>query len=202
LAVARRDRKRLERLKRVEFADLAASSRSPGGRSPPFTVATKETTMASRKKILVLNGPNLNLLGQRQPEIYGEVTLDGINQKMHSLAKELAVEIEIRQSNHEGELVTWIQEAPQRFGAIVINPAAYTHTSIAIRDAISAIAIPAIEVHLSNIHKREPFRHHSHVAEAAIGQITGFGVESYLLGLRAAVAQINESARTRSFTGR
>lgn len=146
--------------------------------------------MAKKKRILVLNGPNLNLLGQRQPEIYGKLTLEQINQKMNALAAQLGVEIEIRQSNHEGELVTWIQDAPKKFAAIVLNPAAYTHSSIAMRDAITAVAIPTIEIHLSNIHKREPFRHHSHIAEAAVGQIAGFGLDSYLLGLRAAVAQL------------
>jgi len=112
---------------------------------------------AKKKKILILNGPNLNLLGKRQPEIYGKLTLEQINQKVRALAKELGVEVEIRQSNHEGELVTWIQEAPKQFGALVINPAAYTHSSIAMRDAITAAGIPTIEIHLSNIHKREPF---------------------------------------------
>jgi 3-dehydroquinate dehydratase-2 len=148
--------------------------------------------MARKKKILVLNGPNLNLLGKRQPEIYGKLTLEQIDQKVRALAQELAVEIEIRQSNHEGELVSWIQEAPKQFGAIVINPAAYTHTSIAMRDAITAAGIPTIEIHLSNIHKREPFRHHSHIAEVAVGQIAGFGVNSYLLGIRAAAELIQE----------
>ena len=148
--------------------------------------------MARKKKILVLNGPNLNLLGKRQPEIYGRLTLEQIDQKLRALAQELAVEIEIRQSNHEGELVSWIQEAPKQFGAIVINPAAYTHTSIAMRDAITAAGIPTIEIHLSNIHKREPFRHHSHIAEVAVGQIAGFGVNSYLLGIRAAAELIQE----------
>lgn len=140
------------------------------------------------KKILVLNGPNLNLLGMRQPEIYGKATLSDIEKQVRVLAKELGVEVDFRQSNSEGELVTWIQETSGKFDALVINPAAYTHTSLAMRDAISAIGIPTVEVHLSNIHKREPFRHHSYIAEVAVGQIAGFGVQSYLIGLRAAVA--------------
>ena len=142
--------------------------------------------MASSKKILILNGPNLNLLGTRQPEIYGKLTLNEIDQQVRALAKELGVEIEFRQSNNEGELVTWIQQAAGKFAAIVINPAAYTHTSLAMRDAISAVGLPVVEIHLSNIHKREPFRHHSYIAEVAVGQIAGFGLDSYLLGLRAA----------------
>jgi 3-dehydroquinate dehydratase II len=146
--------------------------------------------MATKKKILVLNGPNLNLLGKRQPDIYGRLTLEQINQKVRALAQELGVDVDIRQSNHEGELVTWIQEALGQFGAIVINPAAYTHSSVAMRDAITAVGLPTIEIHLSNVHKRESFRHHSYIAEAAVGQITGFGAESYLLGLRAAVARL------------
>jgi 3-dehydroquinate dehydratase II len=143
--------------------------------------------MAKPKKILVLNGPNLNLLGKRQPEIYGKATLAEIEQKVRALAQELRVEVDFRQSNSEGELVTWIQQAAGKFGAILINPAAYTHTSLAMRDAISAVGIPVIEIHLSNIHKREPFRHHSFIAEVAVGQIVGFGLQSYLLGLKAAV---------------
>lgn len=146
--------------------------------------------MAQSKKILLLNGPNLNLLGTRQPEIYGKLTLAQIEKKVRVLAKELGVEIDFRQSNSEGELVTWIQQAVGKFAAIVINPAAYTHTSLAMRDAISAVGIPTVEIHLSNIHKREQFRHHSFIAEVAVGQIAGFGVDSYLLGLRAAVAQL------------
>ena len=132
----------------------------------------------AKKKILVLNGPNLNLLGKRQPEIYGTLTLAQIEQRIRALAKELGIEIEVRQSNSEGELVTWIQEAANKFGAIVINPAAYTHTSLAMRDAVSAVGIPTVEIHISNIHKREPFRHHSFIAEVAVGQIAGFGVDS------------------------
>jgi 3-dehydroquinate dehydratase-2 len=145
--------------------------------------------MAKKQKILILNGPNLNLLGTRQPEIYGKLTLAQIEKHVRALAKELAVEIDFRQSNNEGELVSWIQQAAGKFAAIVINPAAYTHTSLAMRDAISAVGIPTIEIHISNIHKREQFRHHSFIAEVAVGQIAGFGLDSYLLGLRAAVAR-------------
>ena len=112
----------------------------------------------AKKKVLILNGPNLNLLGKRQPEIYGKLTLAQIEQKVRMLARELGIEIEFRQSNNEGELVTWIQEAANKFGAIVINPAAYTHTSLAMRDAVSALGIPTVEIHISNIHQREPFR--------------------------------------------
>ena len=113
--------------------------------------------MAKKKKILVLNGPNLNLLGKRQPDIYGRLTLEQINRKIRALAKELGVDVDIRQSNHEGELVTWIQQAPGQFGAIVINPAAYTHSSVAMRDAITSVDLPTIEIHLSNIHRRGSF---------------------------------------------
>ena len=134
------------------------------------------------KKILVLNGPNLNMLGRRQPQIYGRTTLGEIEKRVRALALELRVEIDFRQSNSEGELVTWIQQAADRFAALVINPAAYTHTSLALRDAVSAAGIPTVEIHISNIHSREPFRHHSFTAEVAVGQIAGFGVDSYLLG--------------------
>jgi 3-dehydroquinate dehydratase-2 len=143
--------------------------------------------MARKKRILILNGPNLNLLGKRQPEIYGRLTLEEIGQEIRSLAKQLNVAVEIRQSNNEGELVDWIQQASGQFGAIVINTAAYTHSSVAMRDAIIAAGIPAIEIHISNIYKREDFRKHSYIAGVAVGQITGFGVQSYLLALRAAV---------------
>ncbi|HXG50145.1 MAG TPA: type II 3-dehydroquinate dehydratase [candidate division Zixibacteria bacterium] len=148
---------------------------------------------AKKKKILVLNGPNLNLLGKREPHVYGRVTLDQINRQIRSLARELGIAVEIRQSNSEGELVSWIQEAAGRFDAIVINPAAYTHSSVALRDAIGAAGVPTVEVHISNIYKREEFRHHSYVAGAAVGQITGFGAQSYLLGLRAAAGLVSQT---------
>lgn len=142
--------------------------------------------MTKKKRVLVLHGPNLNLLGKREPKIYGRLTMEQINRKIRDLAKELGVEVEIRQSNSEGELVTWIQESTGQFGALVLNAAAYTHSSVALRDALVAVGIPAIEVHLSNVHKREEFRRRSLIADAVVGQITGFGVNSYLLGLRAA----------------
>lgn len=139
-------------------------------------------------KILFLNGPNLNLLGQRQPEIYGKTTLSDIEAKLREKAAKLpAVEVSFRQSNHEGELVTWIQEARGKISVIVINAAAYTHTSIALRDAITAAEVPTIEIHLSNIHAREEFRHQSMIAAVCRGQIAGFGANSYYLALEAAL---------------
>lgn len=138
-------------------------------------------------KILVIHGPNLNMLGVREPEHYGTLTLDEINRQLLSLAAELAVELDIHQSNVEGEIVSLIQQALGQYKAILINPGAYTHTSVAIRDAVAAVGIPTVEVHLSNIYKREEFRHHSFIAPVAAGQVSGFGVDSYLLGLRAAI---------------
>ncbi len=138
-------------------------------------------------KILFLNGPNLNLLGQREPEIYGRTTLADIESQVRKRAAELRVEIDFRQSNLEGELVGWIQQAKGKFDVIVINAAAYTHTSIALRDAIAASGVPTIEIHLSNVHAREEFRHKSLIAPVCRGQITGFGKKSYILGLEAAV---------------
>lgn len=141
-------------------------------------------------KILFLNGPNLNLLGQRQPDIYGRTTLSDIEAKVRERAAVLKAEIEFRQTNVEGELVTWIQQAKGRFDAIVLNAAAYTHTSIALPDAITAAGVPTIEIHISNVHAREEYRHKSFIAPACMGQISGFGAFSYVLALEAAVNAI------------
>ncbi len=143
-------------------------------------------------KILVLHGPNLNLLGIREPGIYGSCTLKEINDEITVLAATLGVSVDFMQSNHEGVLIDAIQAARSGYDGILINPAAFTHTSIAIRDALSAVAIPVVEVHLSNIHSREEFRAHSYIAPVAVGQISGFGKESYLLGLRAIFSQIKK----------
>ena len=136
-------------------------------------------------KILVLHGPNLNLLGTREPTIYGNITINEINSAISALALEMGIEVNIIQSNSEGALIEGIHSAIGSFDGILINPAAYTHTSIAIRDALSASALPVVEVHLSNIHSREEFRSRSFIAPIAVGQISGFGPDSYLLGLRA-----------------
>ena len=136
------------------------------------------------KLITLLNGPNLNLLGQRQPEIYGRETLEDVVSATAELAEDLGLNIRALQSNHEGQLVDWIQAARTGSAGIIINPGAYSHTSVAILDALNAFEGPVLEVHISNIHKREPFRHHSHVSTRADGVIAGFGTEGYLLALR------------------
>jgi 3-dehydroquinate dehydratase-2 len=143
-------------------------------------------------RVLVLHGPNLNLLGLRECSLYGTTSLKAINQSIVKLAKQERIKMEARQSNLEGELVTWIQEAKGRFDAIVINPAGYTHTSVAIRDAIAAVGLPTVEVHLTNIYKREEFRHRSYIADVAIGQISGFGPSGYLLAVKALVGYLKD----------
>lgn len=140
-------------------------------------------------KILVIHGPNLNLLGKREPDVYGSTTLDDINRQILELAKELGIEAETFQSNSEGDIVDAIQN--RIYDLLIINPAAYTHTSVAIRDAIAAVGRPAIEVHISNIHKREDFRRTSYIAGVATGQISGLGVEGYLLAVRASRKILN-----------
>jgi 3-dehydroquinate dehydratase-2 len=147
-------------------------------------------------RVLVLHGPSLNLLGKREPSIYGTASLASIDASLHELAAELGATVECRQSNHEGQLIDWIHEAaypqdPQAaFDAILINPGAYTHTSIALRDAIAAAALPTVEAHLSNVHAREPFRQRSRIAAVCLGQIAGFGSDSYTLGLSALVSYV------------
>lgn len=143
--------------------------------------------------ILVIHGPNLNLLGRREPEIYGAETLQDVDRLLQGESRLLSASVVCKQSNHEGILVDMVQDALGNFRGILINPGAYTHTSVALRDAIAAVALPTVEVHLSNIHKREAFRHHSYIAPVAIGQICGFGVESYRLGLRALVSYLQTS---------
>ena len=142
--------------------------------------------------ILVIHGPNLNLLGQREPGIYGSLTLDAINEQLEQAAQALQVTLSSLQSNHEGVLVDVIHAALEQHQGIVINAGAYTHTSLALRDAIAAVAIPTVEVHLSNLYRREAFRHHSYIAPVAIGQISGFGADSYRLGLYALVHHLKQ----------
>jgi 3-dehydroquinate dehydratase-2 len=137
------------------------------------------------KRVLVLNGPNLNMLGTREPATYGSQTLDDIEGLCRAEADKLALAVDFRQSNHEGELVTWIQQALGSFDAIVVNAGAYSHTSVAIHDALRAVGLPVIEVHLSNIYAREPFRHHSHISAVATGVICGLGAAGYRLALHA-----------------
>lgn len=144
-------------------------------------------------KFLVLHGPNLNLLGTREPEQYGHATLADINANLQHQAKQAGHELVARQSNSEAELINWIHEARDKYAMIVINPAAFTHTSVALRDALLAIAIPFIEIHLSNVYKREAFRQHSYFSDIAVGVITGFGAPGYALALSAAIEHTNKS---------
>ena len=144
-------------------------------------------------RVLVLPGPNLNLLGTREPAIYGRATLEAIDDALAALGDELGVHVDCRQSNHEGELIDWIHEAGEHHAGIVFNLGAYTHTSIAIADALRGVSLPAVEVHLSNVHAREAFRAQSHSASVAIGVVTGFGPASYTLGLRALIDYLGRS---------
>jgi len=144
-------------------------------------------------KFLFLNGPNLNLLGLREPQVYGRTTLAEIETKVLKRAGELGAQIDFRQTNVEGELVSWIQGARGGFDVIVLNAAAYTHTSVALRDAIAAIGIPTIEIHLSNVHARESFRHHSFISPVCCGLIAGFGADSYVLAVEAAVTVVDRA---------
>lgn len=147
----------------------------------------------NKVSILVIHGPNLNLLGLREPGIYGALSLNQINDNLEREAQRLQVDIICLQSNHEGVIIDTIHQAINKHQGILINPGAYTHTSIGIRDALSGVNIPTVEVHLSNIYRRESFRHHSYVAPVAIGQISGFGPQSYILGLNALVNHLNQN---------
>ena len=152
--------------------------------------------MSATPIISILNGPNLNMLGARQPEVYGRESLADIEALCRAHAARLGLAVEFRQSNHEGDLVTWIQETRGRAAGIIINAGAYTHTSVAILDALLAAEVPAVEVHLSNIHQRDAFRHHSYVAKAAKGMICGFGSHGYILALDAQARLIKGSSQT------
>ena len=145
------------------------------------------------KPVYILNGPNLNLLGVREPEIYGSETLDGIRQRCEAHAEALGLKVDFRQSNHEGELVDWVQQARSQASALIINAGAYTHTSVALLDAILASDLPVVEVHLSNIHQREEFRRHSYISTAANGVICGFGAQVYDLALDALAPHIDRT---------
>lgn len=149
--------------------------------------------MTVPRRILVLNGPNLQLLGTRKPDIYGTRSLADVEDRTRALAGELGLAVECRQSNHEGELVDWIGNAPGNFAGIVLNAGAYTHTSVAIRDAIEGVGLPAIEVHISNVYAREEFRHHSLIAPVCLGQICGLGTSGYELALRALAAYLEQT---------
>jgi 3-dehydroquinate dehydratase-2 len=154
-----------------------------------------EQEFSMSRIVYVLNGPNINLLGKRQPHIYGHETLADIERDCGTLAKELKLELRFHQSNREYEIIDWIHEARETAGAIAINPAAFTHTSVAILDALNAFDAPVIEIHISNVHKREEFRHHSFVSTRADGVIAGFGTQGYLLALRRIAHLIDEKAK-------
>lgn len=143
--------------------------------------------------VLVLNGPNLNLLGQREPDVYGRATLADAERLLHTTATELAVRVECRQSNHEGELLDWLHEAPGTFDGLLLNLGALTHTSLACADAVRAIGLPAVEVHVSNVHAREAYRQHSWLAAAVVAQVSGFGIHGYALALRGLVERLREA---------
>src|ERR1700688_4707642 len=164
-----------------------------GKAGAPKAVAGDESRAPAT--VLVIHGPNLNLLGQREPEIYGHTLLSDIDRSLKQLGRELDLKVETFQSNSEGAIVDRIQQARGRVRALVINPAAYTHTSVAIRDAITACDLATIEIHLSNVYRREPFRHHSTIADIVVGRIMGFGAEGYLMALRAAKRLIEAQHR-------
>lgn len=149
-------------------------------------------------KILVINGVNMNMLGLREPEKYGSMTLKDLEKMLYSYSFELGIDIETFQSNHEGDIVEKIHSAKDNFDGIMINAGAYTHTSVAIRDAISSVNIPTVEIHMTNIYKREEFRHHSYIAAVSIGQISGFGINSYKLGLKAVVDYLSTTRNTKN----
>lgn len=166
------------------------------GSTPDSASAAASSAPAARSTLLVLNGPNLNLLGRRQPDIYGTETLEDVGRMCREAAEPHGLDVELRQSNHEGELIDLVHEARERHAAIVINPGGYSHTSVALRDALAACdGLPVLEVHISNIHRREEFRHHSYVSGVADGVIAGCGVQGYALAVQRAATLLGRPAR-------